>query len=100
MEKIFNIICTIASLYIISNGLLSLNRMDPETNHFVRLGFIVLTVGAVCNILVIWHPFNWHTQGLWGFEIYDMLNVIWTVGVAIFVAANRRFRDDNDKILN
>lgn len=90
MEKFFNIVCTVASMYIVFNGVVSLNRMSPATNDFVRTAFIVLTVGAVCNILVIWHPFNWRTQDLWGFEFYDALNMVWTVGVAVYVWANTR----------
>jgi hypothetical protein len=92
MEKFFNLICSGASLYVMYVGLVSLNRMSKETNNTVRYAFIILTVGALCNILILWHPAAWKTKESWGFEIYDLLNVFWTVGVAVFVGANTRRR--------
>lgn len=90
MDKFFNIICTAASVYVVYAGLVGLNRMTKSTKNFVRLAFIILTVGAMCNILLIWHPDNWQTKDAWGFELYDVLNMFWTVGVAVYVGANTR----------
>lgn len=66
-----------AALYVIIAGLLALNAMGPHTSHLSRLAYIALVTGAVAEV---WSCFG----------ARDVSQCLFAVGVALFLAGNRR----------
>lgn len=74
---IVSIIQAIAAAYVLGVTLLALNRMGPSTRHLVRLSYIALAGGAAAAIASC-------------FGARDIFECIFAVGVALYMAVDRR----------
>lgn len=75
--SVVSIIQAVAALYVLCKGLLALNRMSSSTRHMTRYAHVALVGGAaaaVAGCLVA----------------RDVLDCIFYVGVALYIAADRR----------
>lgn len=71
------IVQVLAALYIFYISVVALNRMTKETDPVVRWGHIALSCGSAAGIVSC-------------FTARDMLECVFVVGVALFMAGNRR----------
>lgn len=74
---VVSIIQAAAALYVLCMGLLALNRMSPNTRLMTRYAHVALVGGAaaaVASCLVA----------------RDVLDCLFAVGVALYIAADRR----------
>lgn len=74
---ITSIIQGAALLYVVMIGILALNKMGPATPHDVRYGYIALVAGAVAGLAS-------------SFAARDIFECIFAVGVALYMAVDRR----------
>lgn len=66
-----------AACYIFYVSVVALNRMSKDTNPIVRLAYISLTCGSAAGFVSC-------------FVARDLLECAFAVGVALFLAGNRR----------
>jgi len=74
---IVSIIQAVAAIYVLGVTLLALNRMGPSTRHLVRWSYLALAGGAMAAIASC-------------FGARDIFECIFAVGVALYMAADRR----------
>lgn len=75
--SIISIVQGLAALYVLLIGLYSLNRMGPRTRHGMRFSYVALTTGALAALALCFYR-------------SDLLVCMFAVGVAAYVAFNRR----------
>lgn len=74
---IVSIIQAAAALYVLGMGLLALNRMSASTRHIVRFAHVALVGGSAAAVASC-------------FAARDLLECLFAVGVALYIAADRR----------
>jgi hypothetical protein len=74
---IVSIIQAVAALYVLGVGLLALNRMSHATRHLVRFAYVALVGGAAAAVLSC-------------FSQRDIFDCVFAVGVALYMAVDRR----------
>lgn len=72
-----SIVQAVAALYIFYVSVVALNRMSKNTKPFIRLAYIALACGAAAGFVSC-------------FVARDLLECAFAVGVALFLAGNRR----------
>jgi hypothetical protein len=76
---ITSIIQGLAALYVFFVGVIALNKMDKQTAHAVRYAHIALVAGSAAGIAS-------------GFVARDIFECVFAVGIALYLAGNRRGR--------
>lgn len=74
---IVSIIQALAAFYVLCSGVMALNRMTARTRHSVRLSYVALVGGAAAAIASC-------------IGARDFFECIFAVGVALYLAVNRR----------
>jgi hypothetical protein len=74
---IVSIIQAVAAIYVLGVGLCALNKMSAATRHVVRFAYVALVGGAAAAILSCFAP-------------RDIFDCVFAVGVALYMAADRR----------
>lgn len=74
-----NLIQALAALYVLAVSLIALNRMSATTSHAIRVAHITMSGGAVAALA--------SSMGAG-----SMFECAFAVGVAIYLAADRRKR--------
>lgn len=74
---IVSIIHAVAALYVLGVTVLALNHMSPATRHLVRWSYLALAAGAMAAVASC-------------FGARDIFECIFAVGVALYMAADRR----------
>lgn len=72
-----SIIQAVASLYIFYVSVVALNRMTKDTRQLIRVAYIALACGSAAGFMSC-------------FVARDLLECAVAVGVALFLAGNRR----------
>jgi hypothetical protein len=75
--SIISVIQALAALYVLVKGISALNRMGPATQNLVRLSYIALVTGAAAAVIST-------------FASRDIFECVFAVGVALYMATNRR----------
>jgi len=89
MDIVFDIVQSLACVYVLWVGIICLNKMTCRTSYLVSVTFSLLVTGALCDILWIWKICGEAPDKLFGVDAYDLFDTMWVLSIAVYVGVTQ-----------